>query len=317
MLREAMTAPFRTDDAATTAFMGGVLVLVSTLALPVLFVSLSATVFALLLCPLAVFPPLVLRGYYVRAVRTGLDGEAAAPSFVDWGALVRDGARSLVLSAVYLAPAMLLLAAGTVAGFALVTGRVTTSETKGVVAAVGLVGVAFLLVGYLLVYTYLRPAALAVLAAEGRLRPALDPRRALDVARNRRYGGGWILANGLLQVCLLLALPLSLLLVGFFLTFYFRVAAHRLYGRGAATALAAVPSTERKADGPSERAADAFPSMPSASVQTGRTVGFDRVDVDGGVNVDGSEDSTDSANVDDNSDVDDDFHWNPVETPDE
>lgn len=271
MFREALSAPARTDDAATTLFMGGFLVLVATVLPVVWLLVLVSTPIALVLTPLAVFPPLVLRGYYVRTVRTSLHGDEAAPSFVRWSELVRDGAKSVLLSVGYLLPLGLLAGLVVVCVTLLAGDVVAAGSPVGVAAALGVVlgGVGTL--GYGVAYLYLRPAALAVFAVEGRLRDGFALRRVFGVVRNGRYAGGWLRAVTVLVLGIAIGAPTTLAVVGVFVTFYARVVAHFLYGRGAADVfdLADDDSEEVEAVNLTDR-----PSEVSPSVQTGRTVGF-------------------------------------------
>ncbi|SEO73351.1 Protein of unknown function [Halogranum amylolyticum] len=271
MFREALSAPTRTDDAVTTLFMGGFLVLVATVVpLAWLFAVASPLVF-LLLVPLVVFPPLVLRGYYVRTVRVGLRDGDATPSFVRWGALVRDGAKSALLSAGYLLPFVVLVGGSVGLAALLASNVVAPNSPVGVVAALGVVLCGFGTLGYGAAYLYVRPAALAVFAASGRLRDGFALRRVFGVARRRRYAGGWLRAVTVLTVGLVVAAPTTLAVVGVFVAFYARVLAHLLYGRGAASALDVTDDDEDNRV--VAVALDDRPSEVSPAVQTGRTVG--------------------------------------------
>jgi hypothetical protein len=320
MFREALSAPARTDDAATTLFMGGFLVLVATVLPVVWLLALVSTPLALVLTPFAVFPPLVLRGYYVRTVRAGLDGDEAAPSFVRWSELVRDGAKSLLLSVGYLLP-FGLLAGLVVVCVALLAGDVVAAgSSAGVATALGVVLGGVVTLGYGVVYLYLRPAALAVFAADGRLRGGFALRRVFGVARDGRYAGGWLRAVTVLALGVAIGAPTTLAVVGVFVTFYARVVAHVLYGRGAADVLGVDDDTSEGVE--TAPLADR-PSEVSPSVQTGRTVGFvvgrsarngDGADVTTTVEPDGSGEPTAADEADEAADP---FVWGPRRTRDE
>jgi hypothetical protein len=255
MFGDALSTPAKTSDAAVTLFIGGVLTLFAVVAPLVAIAGLSVSVLALLAFPLAVLPALVLRGYYVAVVAAGATRERGAPSIVRWGTLLSDGVKSVVISVGYLLPAVLLVALAVAALVALVPPEVadpatspspsavesSVSDARALgVLAVFVLGSLFLL-GYALLYAYLRPAALAVFAVSGSLREAFRLGRVRSVAGTGDYAVGWLLAGLLLVVGGLFVLPLSALLVGFFLLFYLQVVAHSLYGRGAADVL--VPET--------------------------------------------------------------------------
>jgi hypothetical protein len=288
MLRDALSTPVRTRDAATTLLIGGVLVFGAALGPAGLALALSGVPVGLVGLPLAVLPALVLRGYYLRVVAAGVAGDPAAPSLVGWGGLLRDGVRSAVLTVGYLLPGVVLLV-GTllVAGLlapapptdpsAVDPGTVAPAPGDGVRALATLAVLALgglLLLCYGLAYLYLRPAALVVLATTEGVRPAFGPRAVGRVAGSRGFAVGWLLAAVVLVVGALVAVPLSVVLVGFVGLVYLQVVAHSLFGRGAATVLADSPDA-----GPAE------PTTPlprgdrpataggvSAAVQTGRSV---------------------------------------------
>jgi hypothetical protein len=288
MLRDALSTPVRTRDAATTLLIGGVLVFGAALGPAGLVLALSGAPVGLVGLPLAVLPALVLRGYYLRVVAAGVAGDPAAPSLVGWGGLLRDGVRSALLTVGYLLPGVLLLV-GTllVAGLlapspptdpsAVDPGTVAPAPGDGVRALATLAVLALgglLLVGYGLAYLYLRPAALVVLATTEGVRPAFGLRSVGRIAASRGFAVGWLLAAVVLVVGALVAVPLSLVLVGFVGLVYLQVVAHSLFGRGAADALA-----EESDVGPDEPTVpvprDGRPATVggvSAAVQTGRGV---------------------------------------------
>ncbi|SNR37523.1 DUF4013 domain-containing protein [Halorubrum vacuolatum] len=261
MLREALSTPFRTADAPGVAIVGTVLTLCSWIIVPIwLLVSVLVPVF-LFLAPVALAPALITRGYFLRVVREGVhDGNAAgAPSFVRWGTLYRDGVRSVCLTVWYLLPVIIVVGVVVAIGLLADAGRIDSvivdpapvdldpiAETTvgegtpvgeesalSVIAGLlsGVAGVAVL--GYLVFFVYVRPAALAVLAETGRLRDAIRPRRAVRVAASGEYAVAWLLALATALVGYALATPFVPLLVGITFVFTIRVAVHALYGRGA------------------------------------------------------------------------------------
>jgi hypothetical protein len=279
MYREALAAPVQSSDAVPTLVVGGALVAFSVMVPAALGVAATRNPVALVAAPLAPIVPLVLLGYELRVMRAGARGTDGTPSFVDWAGLIRGGVASVVVSVVYLVPAVAVSAAGLALAvdFGGPGGLVAASD-PGATAAVGAGGVvgAACLLGFL----YVRPAALATYAATGRLRSAVGPRRVLGVAVTREYAVGWLLAGVTLLVGLAVAVPLAVLLVGVPLAFYVRVVAASLYGRGAGTALdvdaAAAPGGAGPADDSDGRDGGGGPDRsPTADWAAGGLVGED------------------------------------------
>lgn len=287
MLRDALSVLPRSDDGIGTAIVGGVLLLVTIAFLSLWVAFVVATPVALLAAPVALAPALILRGYHVRVVQSGLHGETGVPSFVGWGRLYRTGVASLLLSMALLLPAAVLVLLGGAAAAVIQLGRVDLGGMAEPVYAVSIAFLALLLVGYLFAFLYLRPAALASFAATGRLTAGLSPRRVVRVAGSGGFATGWLVAMFLTLAGLTLVGPLVVILVGFPLVFVVRVVAHNLYGRGAAEVLdrgepAAVPEPGPKPDvatlPPGDDAERAEPES-SVAVQVGRRVPLTATDV--------------------------------------
>lgn len=234
MLSEALGAPTRSHDATGTILVGGLLVLFSVLFPLIWLFSLAVSPIWLILAPLAVFPPLITLGYDLRVMEAGMRGTEATPPFLGWGQLVRDGIQSFVLGLVYLVPALVVLgvAGGILAGVE--TGELALSER----AETAVLGVTTAFAGgfvllYICVFLYIRPATLAVFAATGRVQAALSPQQVLRVALSREYAVGWAVAIIVLLIGWVIAAPLQLLIIGFFVAFYVRTVAYYAYGGGA------------------------------------------------------------------------------------
>ncbi|MBP1923309.1 hypothetical protein J2751_002348 [Halorubrum alkaliphilum] len=259
MLRGALATPTRSADAAGTLVVGAVLTFLAWVVTPVWLVAVVLTPPVALAAPIALAPALVARGYYLRVVfgEIGSKRVDGAPPFVRWGGLYRDGIRSALLTVGYLLPLALVLGAVALAGVLVESGRVEPtpvtdpvlgggSADPGVaVPVLGALGglIVLLTVAYLLVFTYVRPAALATFAATGRLRDAFRPTLVVPVARSGEYVVGWSLAAVVLLTGYTFAIPLVPLFVGIGLVFATRIVAHALYGRGAADVLNGHPST--------------------------------------------------------------------------
>lgn len=330
MLSEALSAPTRTNDSATTLFMGGFLLLVSIVVPLGLLFAVRSVLVAVILLPLALLPPLVLRGYDVRTVGTGLRGETATPSFVDWSGLLRLGVKATLVGIGYALPLVVFFGLTVGSTVLLAADIVAADAPAGIAAALGIVLGSVAGFAYGFCYLYVRPAAIAVLAQNGRLRDAFAVRRVLRVARSGGFASGWLCAVFVLIGGLAVGVPLLLGLVGAFLVFYVRVVSNYLYGRGASGALDA--DTERAETFDSTATLSDRPPEVDPSVQTGRTVGDIRtkpVESDGGEaeptsprggvgeNTDGTSDreytesasSTGSTESPDSTDEDDEFVW--------
>jgi len=356
MLRGAASALSRSADSAGVLVVGGLLTLLTWVVTPVWVVGVVAVPPLLVLAPLALAPGLVGRGYFVRVVAdAGSTGNRdGAPSFVAWNDLYRDGLKSVLLSAALLAPLATLLSlvalAAVAAGIGLVDlGPAVEVAERGLgpggpsaVAAAVAGLLALVVAAYLLAFAYVRPAALAAFAASGRLRDGLRPGRIAAVAGSGSYATAWAVAAATLGAGYALAAPFVPLLVGVAFVFVVRVAAHALYGRGAAGAVtfdaaepvappasveppastdrseapvgaaASRPSRSGHAPGRLDGGSRPSASEASAAVQTGRTVPIDddgeaAVDA-GGFRWNGESDPADDESVGDRA-TDDGFEW--------
>jgi len=250
MIRGASSVLSRSADAAGVLVVGGFLTLLTWVATPAWVSGVLAFPPLVALAPLALAPAFVLRGYLVRVVAGGIatGNRDGAPPFVAWNELYRDGVKSVLLSALLLAPPALLFAVVALAVAAVGTGAVDLAPAvdfaeralgpRGPPAVLGAGGglLSVVVAAYLLAFAYVRPAALAAFAASGRLRDALRPGRVAAVAGSAEYATTWVVAVATLGAGYALAAPLVPLVAGVPLVFAVRVVVHALYGRGAAGA---------------------------------------------------------------------------------
>jgi hypothetical protein len=226
MLSEALTYPFRGENAEEALLVG---------------VALAVAVGLLLrlgvLAVLAVAPVVLLAGYALAVFResaeTGGEGDDSPPQFSDFRALTADGVRALVVSVGYLfVPAVAL--ALTVGGAAPGTRPATLGTTTFVLGA----GTVVLFVS--LAFAYLLPAALVGVARTGDLRSAVERGRLHRIVTDSRYFVGWV---GALVVVGIAGLLFGVLrtfgrpgeLVALALGFYALVVAAQLLGRSVRT----------------------------------------------------------------------------------
>ena len=303
MLGESLRVPYRADDAFGTIVVGSVLTVLTGLLVAVWLVLVAVwPPVGLAVTPVVALPSLVMRGYLLRVVDGGIRDESTVASFVRWGALIRDGSKSTLVSAFYFVPGAVLCGLAVGGGVATALSPPGFDETAQALTGVLILIAGFGLLLYGLVYLYVRPAARAVFAATGSLRAALGVRQVLRLAASGDYLTGWLLAMGLLAVGPTLLVPplviaavvwvvspvvslliiLATLLGGVVLTFVFRVSAAWSTGRGAATGIkrlypaAIEPDSATDETGVGDKRAtpeiDGGSAEVDARVQTGRTV---------------------------------------------
>ena len=304
MLSESLQVPYRADDTVGTTVVGSVLTALVGVGVVIWTVLLAVWLpVGLAFTPVVALPSLVVRGYLLDVVDGGVRERIAAPSFVRWGSLVRRGASSAFLSAVYLLPAAVCAGLAIGAGVATVVSPPGSDGALQALTGIVIMVAGFGLLGYGLVYLYVRPAARAVFAVTGSVRAALDVRRVARLAATADFLTGWLIAMGVLAVGPALLLPLVIvagvigvvspvaavllllvtLLLGVVSGFVFRVSAAWSTGRGAATGLDTLyptaAGTTESDSGPSATPRGRptpepdDPGEATALVQTGRTVG--------------------------------------------
>jgi hypothetical protein len=218
-VNEALRYPMEGDGWKKTILIGGIL-----------------TIFGFLIVPL-----LAVYGYVIRVIRHRLDGESQPPEFGEWGELLIDGVKVLVIGIVYsIIPGLLF--AVTVGGS---IAAIATGSRGGAAAGAAGLTIGFLIALVLsLVFGYVAVAALVNFAAEGRIGAAFDLGTLRTVITTREYAIAWLLAvaifvgaavvTGLLNV-----IPILGAIIGAFVIFYAEVAAATLWAGGFTDAMAA------------------------------------------------------------------------------
>jgi hypothetical protein len=222
MLGDALRFPRSGDDWLPTVIIGGVLSLLSVF----------------------VLPGLVVQGYLLRVLRAGAREDATVPSFTEWGTLLVDGLKLVLVSLGYgLAVVLPLVVLSVVLAATAGLGGETTGP-RLLASLVGLgVGVVFVLLS--LVVGYVLPAAMANFAIEGRLGAAFDVGTVARGAISVEYAVAWVLALVVAVVGGLLGTVLSVLVVGIFVLFYVQISVYYLWGRGFAAGLGRDPGVPR------------------------------------------------------------------------
>lgn len=246
MFRDALGYPTRPPSGGRSVLVGGGLlflaVVLGTLALALSGAvgdasagSATLVILALPVAAVGLLGWLVVRGYYVRVIRTTIGRERPRPPPFDaYAALLVDGLRAVAVGAVYLAVPLLVVVVGAVAPLALAgdaSGGVASGITTvaGLVVLLGLLG----LVGAL----YAVPAAVANFAYTGRVAAAFDVRTVAAAVFTEDYVVAWAISVVFKWFVLPFAQVLRLLAVGFFLEFHLQTGVRYLYGRGFGLAL--------------------------------------------------------------------------------
>ena len=217
-IEEVLRYPTRRDDWVRTVLVGGALSLFSFLVLPAVLVA----------------------GYALRVIRARVEGEAEPPAFEDWGGLLVDGLRAVVVWLVYsIVPAFLGL---------VVFGGAVAAMASGTDAglAVGLLGFGLggvVLLAVSLALFYLAPASLAAVAVTGRLGAGFDPAAIRAVVGTREYAVPWLWGLAVAVVGgavanVVLVVPLLGWVAGALLLFYVEVVLAALWGAAYADATA-------------------------------------------------------------------------------
>lgn len=225
MFGDALRFPLAGDEGVKSVIIGGVLLFLSFLFVPVLPVY----------------------GYFVRAAKAGYEQAGEAPAFEEWGELLVDGVKVLVVGIVYFAiPTAVFLVGVVVTGLGAVASE-PMSPPSAVASGVGLVGgLLFLATAVLyLLAVYVYPAAIVSLSIDGEFSAAFDFGTILRAAFSADYFVAGVLAILLSLVVGVLSIVLTVLtlglflLLGVFVQFYVQVAFFYLFGRGYAKALGA------------------------------------------------------------------------------
>ena len=191
---------------------------------------------------LGVVPYVFLRGYYVRIVRTTIGRDRPTPPpFGRLRRLFRDGTVSLLVTAVYLLPGVVVVgplvyarALGTDLGAVYGELGLPSTLANAAVSATGFLAIiAFM---YLIGALYAVPVGVARYAYTGRVRAAFAVRRVVSGALSEDYAVAWAVALLLQALLFPFAYALRALLVGFFLHFIVSAGLRYCYGQGVGAA---------------------------------------------------------------------------------
>lgn len=239
MFREALDYTTRPPRGVRPVLVGGTLLLVAGMLVGV--ATLDPVLGPAVL--LALVPCLLVRGYYVRVMRTTAGHEyPTPPAFDGVGGLLRDGVAAALIAVAYLLPGAAVLAPFVYArtrGTDLVTlaigDGVPEAVAAGVTAGAGVVALfaLFAVIGA----TYVVPVAVTRFAHAGRFRDALDVRTVVSGAATEDYVVAWAVSVLLQLLVLPVAYALKAVLVGFYLNFLVGMSVRYCYGQGVGAAL--------------------------------------------------------------------------------
>lgn len=209
-IEAAISYPRERDDWVRTILVGGLLLFLSFLVVPLF----------------AVY------GYLVRAVRGTLADDPRPPAFDDWEDLIVEGVKAWAITVVYTAIPLVvggLTVGGAVVSF-LLSGDV--GATLGTLA-LGL-SVTFVL---FLIFGYVAAAALVNFAAEERFGAAFEFGTIRTVVLSREFALAWVVTVGLFLLVGFLtafanAIPVVGLILGSVVSFYASVVAATLWASG-------------------------------------------------------------------------------------
>lgn len=227
MFKNALNYPRQSDDVLKTVLIGGVMLFLSFLFVP-LFIAV---------------------GYVVQVLRSVMDGTEEPPVFGDWSGMAVDGLKASVIGFVYaLVPTLVMTVA--VFGGILSLGLGNGSAGSGILASlIGLVAVLAVFVLSLAI-AYVLPAAIVSWVRTDSLAAAFSPGEIRRLAFSRTYATGWAVAFGIGLLGAIVSGALSSVIVGGllapFVSFYANVAgAHAI-----ATAVREMPVVEESPDVP-------------------------------------------------------------------
>lgn len=212
MLEDGLSFPLRGDRAIGRLLVGGLLGFFSFL----------------------VIPGIVVFGYLVRVLAAAARDEREPPAFDDWGGLVADGLRGIVVAIIYsiLPVGLLILAIGFV-GAGLAVGE---GSDAGLLGSLGALGVLTSLLVILVIY-YLIPAAITNMALEGDIAAAFDVGTLRPVLLSLEYFVAWLLPvviafiTGIVSFFVVVfTLGLGVLVLPF-IQFYVQVSVFYMFGR--------------------------------------------------------------------------------------
>lgn len=218
MIEEAIKYPMNRDDWVKQLIIAGVLVFFFWL----------------------IIPAFILGGYFIDVLRQSEAGNEQPPAFDDWGKLLVDGLKGLVIAFVYyLVPTIIFMVVFFILG-AGSAGLMGLGGRTGAAAGLAGLGIFILILTLLfflvaLILAYILPAALVNFARTDRMGEAFDFGTIKDAVMTSEYLVGWLLAFVINIVTGVVVQILAFTLVGLllvpFIYYYAYTVMNNLYGR--------------------------------------------------------------------------------------
>jgi hypothetical protein len=228
MFREALGYPTRAPEGGRSVIAGGLLLVSITICFGIGSLDTPYAYAAVV----GLFPWLLVRGYYVRVIRTTIGrSRPTPPRFDDVRRLLADGTTAVGIAIIYLFPGAVIL--GPLVGIQvfeadlselLTAAGVTEAAVAVLIPVVGFVAVVALM--SLLGALYVLPVAVGRFAHSGEWRSAIELRTVIGGALTEDYAIAWGVS-----------FVLRVLLIGFFLHFIVAVGVRYCYGQGVGSAL--------------------------------------------------------------------------------
>lgn len=209
---DSLTYPMESEQWIKTILIGGIL-----------------SIFGFLIIPLV-----LVYGYIIQVLRARYDGQPEPPEFGDWGGLLSDGLKAVVIGVVYLLiPG--IVGAVTVGGSML--AFLTGTEAGVATGFAGLFGgfiISFILG---LVFGYIAVAAVLNFAHKGEIGAGFEFGTIKELISSREYAFAWLAAVGVFIGMSVISgflnmIPLLGMIVSAFLFFYAQIVAAYLWADG-------------------------------------------------------------------------------------
>lgn len=239
MFREALGYPTRSPEGGRSVIVGGL----SIISITICFGIGSLDTPYAYAAAVGLLPWLLIRGYYVRVIRTAVGRTRPIPPRFDGvRRLLADGATAVWIAIIYVFPGAVILGPlVAIQAFEydlselLAAAGVTETLISVVVPLIGLFAVVALM--SLLGALYVLPVAVARFAHSGEWRRAIELRTVIDGALTEDYAIAWGVSLVLQALLLPVAYLLRLLLIGFFFHFIVAVGVRYCYAEGVGSAL--------------------------------------------------------------------------------